>query len=177
MAFLWDPELLCGDHIILRPQFPIRGSYQREDRVIATASRFWVPIVDGLLDGYRWRGEIADDAPEYRITAERCREQALDVFHHEHGGLVARNDPQVLPVQDMLLVRFELLSLLLRQARPADNGVRLTRRSSHEHPGFGCAHEPLHLRIDPPRRLRTQLQVETARLGFLGRGGASSEQV
>src|SRR5690606_19792542 len=62
-----------------------------------------------ILQSIRGRREIRNDLLEHRISGVLGRQQSLDVLHHEDGGLVNLDDPQVLLVEKVLLVLVEIL--------------------------------------------------------------------
>jgi hypothetical protein len=88
-----------------------------------------------------------------------------------------RNDAQIFPVQDMLLVFLELRPVLFRHSRPADHGVRLAQRATHEDPCLPRIEDPVHMRVDALGRARSQLQVQTPRLCFPCRAWAGSKKL
>ena len=53
--------------------------------------------------------QIVDDALEQTLRREGGRQQSFDVFHHEYGRPVIRDDLQVLHVQGLLAVAVRIV--------------------------------------------------------------------
>ena len=107
-------------------------------------------------------GEITADPREHRPAAVVRREQTLDVLHHEYRGSVRPENPQVLPVQEVLLVLLE--GLVMGPARAASERVRLARRTADENPVFDSGQSGPDPTVDFLRPSLSELGVEDLRL-------------
>ena len=119
---------------------------------------------DLVGEAFRRRRKVLADPGEHRLPTVVGRQQALDVLHDEYRRRVRPDDPQILAVEKMLLVRLER-RIVGAPGTPRER-IRLAWRPSDQDP-VRCARKRIpDSCVDQRRGALAQLRVHDLQIGL-----------
>ena len=112
-----------------------------------------------IFESFPRLGEVGHDSVEDGRAAVLRGEHSLHVLHDEDGRLVSADDPQILPIEEVLLVALELLQRLAGASGATGERVGLAGRSAYQNPVVRSAESRLNAAVQILRVVLPEFEV------------------